>query len=130
MLFLIVPIFAFANAGVSLEGLSLADLMAPLPLGIALGLLLGKQIGIFGLSWIAVKMKLASLPENVGWRQVHGVSLLAAIGFTMSLFIGNLAFADPAQVEAVKLGVLSGSLLAAIAGYLLLRTSLPKETNG
>ncbi|MBY6015641.1 Na+/H+ antiporter NhaA [Qipengyuania gaetbuli] len=128
--FLVIPIFGFANAGVSLLGLEPSDLLAPLPLGIALGLLLGKQIGIFGLSWIAVKMKLASLPENVGWRQVHGVSLLAAIGFTMSLFIGNLAFADPAQVEAVKLGVLSGSLLAAIAGYLLLRTSLPKETNG
>ncbi|RIV79949.1 Na+/H+ antiporter NhaA [Pelagerythrobacter aerophilus] len=126
--FLVIPIFGFANAGVSLLGLQPSDLLAPLPLGIALGLLLGKQIGIFGLSWIAVKIKLASLPENVGWRQVHAVSLLAAIGFTMSLFIGNLAFADPAQVEAVKLGVLSGSLVAAVAGYLLLRFSLPRNT--
>lgn len=126
--FLVIPIFGFANAGVSMVGLQPSDLLAPLPLGIALGLLLGKQIGIFGLSWIAVRMKLATLPENVGWRQVHAVSLLAAIGFTMSLFIGNLAFPDPAQVEAVKLGVLSGSLIAAVAGYVLLRFSLPKET--
>ena len=125
--FLVIPIFGFANAGVSLVGLQPSDLLAPLPLGIALGLLLGKQIGIFGFSWIAVKIKLASLPANVRWRQVHAVSLLAAIGFTMSLFIGNLAFADAAQVEAVKLGVLSGSLVAAIAGYFLLRASLPKD---
>ncbi|MEN7538571.1 Na+/H+ antiporter NhaA [Aurantiacibacter flavus] len=125
--FLVIPIFGFANAGVSLAGLSPADLLAPLPLGIALGLLIGKQVGIFGLAYVAVKLKLASLPENVGWRQVHAVSLLAAIGFTMSLFIGNLAFADPAQVDAVKLGVLSGSLVAALGGYALLRTSLKKE---
>ena len=122
--FLVIPIFGFANAGVSLVGLSPADLLAPLPLGIALGLLIGKQVGIFGLSFVAVKLKLASLPENVGWRQVHAVSLLAAIGFTMSLFIGNLAFADPAQVNAVKLGVLSGSLVAALGGYALLRVTL------
>jgi len=75
---------------------------------------------------VAVRLKLASLPENVGWRQVHAVSLLAAIGFTMSLFIGNLAFANPAQVDAVKLGVLSGSLVAALAGYVLLRISLSR----
>ncbi|WP_137679930.1 Na+/H+ antiporter NhaA [Aurantiacibacter suaedae] len=122
--FLVIPIFGFANAGVSLVGLSPADVLAPLPLGIALGLLIGKQVGIFGLSFVAVKLNLASLPENVGWRQVHAVSLLAAIGFTMSLFIGNLAFADPAQVDAVKLGVLSGSLVAALGGYALLRISL------
>tara|TARA_A100001391_G_scaffold83275_1_gene54475 strand:- start:17693 stop:18862 length:1170 start_codon:yes stop_codon:yes gene_type:complete len=124
--FLVIPIFGFANAGVSLTGLSPADLLAPLPLGIALGLLIGKQVGIFGLAFVAVKLKLASLPENVGWRQVHAVSLLAAIGFTMSLFIGNLAFADPAQVDAVKLGVLSGSLVAAFGGYALLKMSLKK----
>ncbi|WP_421989928.1 Na+/H+ antiporter NhaA [Qipengyuania sp.] len=126
--FLVIPIFGFANAGVSLTGLEPADLLAPLPLGIALGLLIGKQIGIFGFAYAAVKLKLASLPENVGWRQVHAVSLLAAIGFTMSLFIGNLAFADPSQVDAVKLGVLSGSLVAALAGYFLLRVSLPKAS--
>lgn len=123
--FLVIPIFGFANAGVSLTGVGLDTLLAPLPLGIALGLLLGKQIGIVGFAWVAVKAGLATLPKNVGWKQVHAVSLLAAIGFTMSLFIGNLAFAEPAQIDAVKIGVLSGSLVAALAGYALLRATLP-----
>ncbi|MEL7446080.1 MAG: Na+/H+ antiporter NhaA [Pseudomonadota bacterium] len=122
--FLIIPIFGFANAGVTLIGLSFADLLAPLPLGIALGLLIGKQIGIFGFAYVAVKTGVAKLPESVSWRQIHGLSLLAAIGFTMSLFIGNLAFADAAQVDAVKLGVLSGSLVAALAGFFLLKGTL------
>lgn len=124
--FMVIPIFGFANAGVSLAGLSLGDLVAPLPLGIALGLLIGKQVGIFGFAFLAVKTGLASLPENIGWRHVHAMSLLAAIGFTMSLFIGNLAFTDPAQADAVKLGVLSGSIIAALAGYSLLRMALPR----
>lgn len=127
--FLIIPVFGFANAGVSLLGITPDALLAPLPLGIALGLLIGKQIGIFGFAYLAVRAGLAKLPAGTGWRQVHGVSLLAAIGFTMSLFIGGLAFTDPAQVDAVKLGVLSGSLIAAIAGYALLRTTLPRETH-
>ncbi|MCK0097889.1 Na+/H+ antiporter NhaA [Qipengyuania sp. S6317L1] len=129
--FVIIPIFGFANAGVSLIGLSPADLMQPLPLGIALGLLIGKQVGIVGFAFIAVKSGIAKLPEGVGWRKIHGLSLLAAIGFTMSLFIGNLAFTDPetgpALIDAVKLGVLSGSLVAAVAGFLLLRSALPEE---
>ena len=124
--FLVIPIFGFANAGVTLAGIQPASLLDPLPLGIALGLLVGKQLGIFGFAWIAVKAGIASLPESVTWRQIHGLSLLAAIGFTMSLFIGNLAFADPAQVDAVKLGVLSGSTIAAILGYALIRSSLPR----
>ncbi|KPM14108.1 Na+/H+ antiporter NhaA [Citromicrobium sp. WPS32] len=123
--FLVIPIFGFANAGVSLGGLEFADLLAPLPLGIALGLLIGKQLGIFGFAFLAVKTGLARLPENVGWRQVHGVSLLAAIGFTMSLFIGNLAFDSAAQVDAVKIGVLAGSVIAALAGFFLLKAGLP-----
>ncbi|GMN04256.1 Na+/H+ antiporter NhaA [Erythrobacter sp. MTPC3] len=123
--FIIIPIFGFANAGVTLIGLSPADLLEPLPLGIALGLLIGKQIGIFGFAYIGVKSGMAKLPEHVNWRQIHGLSLLAAIGFTMSLFIGNLAFADPAQVDAVKLGVLSGSLIAALAGFFMLKAALP-----
>ena len=123
--FLIIPIFGFANAGVTLIGLSPADLLEPLPLGIALGLLIGKQVGIVGFSWVAVKAGLAQLPEGVGWRKIHGLSLLAAIGFTMSLFIGNLAFTDPALIDAVKLGVLSGSLVAAIGGYFLIKSALP-----
>jgi len=118
--FLVVPIFALANAGVSFEGMEPAALLAPLPLGIALGLLLGKQAGIVGLAWLAVKSGIARLPQGVGWLQVWGLSLIAGIGFTMSLFVGNLAFADPAQINAVKLGVLSGSLVAAVAGALIL----------
>ncbi|MXO50331.1 Na+/H+ antiporter NhaA [Erythrobacter gaetbuli] len=125
--FLVIPIFGFANAGVTLFGLSPSALLEPLPLGIALGLLLGKQLGIFGFAYAAVKLRIASLPEDVSWRQVHGMSLLAAIGFTMSLFIGNLAFADPLLIDAVKIGVLSGSTIAAIAGYLLLSRALPKD---
>ena len=125
--FLVIPIFGFANAGVTLFGLSPADLIGPLPLGIALGLLVGKQVGIFGFAFAAVKLGLASLPPRVSWAQLHAMSLLAAIGFTMSLFIGNLAFADPAQIDAVKIGVLAGSTVAAVAGYLLLHRSLPSE---
>ena len=124
--FLVIPIFGFANAGVTLVGLEPSAVLEPLPLGIALGLLLGKQIGIFGFAWLAVKVKLASLPDEVNWRQIHGLSLLAAIGFTMSLFIGNLAFATPEQIDAVKLGVLSGSTIAAVVGYLMLKRSLPQ----
>ena len=123
--FLVIPIFGFANAGVALIGLDPMDALAPLPLGIALGLLIGKQAGILGFAWLAVKTGIASLPERVNWRQIHGLSLFAAIGFTMSLFIGNLAFASPEQVDAVKLGVLSGSTIAAIAGFFLLRSALP-----
>jgi NhaA family Na+:H+ antiporter len=123
--FLVIPIFGFANAGVTLIGLDPMDALAPLPLGIALGLLIGKQAGILGFAWLAVKTGIASLPERVNWRQIHGLSLFAAIGFTMSLFIGNLAFASPEQVDAVKLGVLSGSTIAAIAGFFLLRLALP-----
>ena len=123
--FLIIPLFGFANAGVSLAGVSPADLLAPLPLGIAAGLVLGKQLGIAGFAWGAVKLGLARLPESVNWRQLHALSLLAGIGFTMSLFIGNLAFADPATVDAVKIGVLGGSLVAALSGYFLLRLALP-----
>ena len=123
--FLVIPIFGFANAGVTLVGIEPSALIDPLPLGIALGLLVGKQLGIFGFAWLAVKTGLAALPENVNWRQIHALSLLAAIGFTMSLFIGNLAFAAPEMIDAVKLGVLSGSTIAAIAGYLLLKSVLP-----
>ena len=126
--FVIVPIFAFANAGVSLEGVSPAALLAPLPLGIALGLLLGKQIGILGLSWLAVKAKISALPDSLTWRHIHGVSLIAGIGFTMSLFIGNLAFTDQTQIDMVKLGVLSGSLVSALLGYALLRIAPPAKS--
>lgn len=125
--FLIIPTFGFANAGVSLAGIEPAALLDPLPLGVALGLLIGKQAGIFGFAWLAVKSGIASLPKEVNWRQLHALSLLAAIGFTMSLFIGGLAFADPAMVDAVKLGVLAGSTVAAVGGYFLLERTLPTQ---
>lgn len=127
--FLIVPLFGFANAGVSLAGVTPAVLLAPLPLGIALGLFLGKQIGIFGSIWIADRTGFAAKPGWSSWPQVYGVALLAGIGFTMSLFIGGLAFpGNPALADEVKIGVLAGSLLSAIAGYLVLRFAPPRRT--
>ena len=123
VMFLIVPIFAFANAGVVLTGLSFADLFAPLPLGIAAGLFIGKQIGVFGATWLTVKSGLARLPDGVTWQHIYGLACLAGIGFTMSLFIGGLSFADPALMNAVRLGVLSGSALSAVLGYAILYRS-------
>ena len=125
--FFIVPIFGFANAGVSLAGISLAALIAPLPLGIALGLFLGKQLGIFTSVWIVVKLGIAARPAHASWMQVYGVALLCGIGFTMSLFIGGLAFIGPDQGDAVKIGVLMGSILSAISGYLILRFAVPQK---
>ena len=120
--YLIVPLFGFANAGVSLSGLAHGDLVAPLPLGIALGLFVGKQLGIFGSIWISVRLGWASRLRGATWLQVYGVSILCGIGFTMSLFIGALAFpAHPALIEDAKIGILMGSILAAIAGYAILR---------
>ena len=119
--FLILPLFAFANAGVSLKGVSVSDLLAPLPLGIALGLLAGKQIGVFSLSWLAVKLGLAKLPTGANWRQVYGIACLTGIGFTMSLFIGTLAFEGDETLNAVRLGVLMGSLASGVIGFAILR---------
>jgi NhaA family Na+:H+ antiporter len=120
--FLIVPLFAIANAGVSLAGIAPATLGHPLVLGIAAGLFVGKQAGIMGSVWLADRCGVALRPAGASWRQVHGIALLGGIGFTMSLFIGQLAFpGDPALGDRVKLGVLAGSLLAAGCGYLVLR---------
>lgn len=120
--FLILPIFAFANAGVSLQGIAPSDLLQPLPLGIAAGLSIGKQIGVFGATWIAVKSGLARLPEGVGWKQVYGVACLTGVGFTMSLFIGSLAFGADDMMNAVRLGVISGSILSGLLGFIVLRS--------
>ncbi len=117
--YLIVPIFGFANAGVSLGGFGWSELLAPLPLGIAAALFLGKQIGIFGSVRLAVALGLAKRPRGASWLHIYGVALLCGIGFTMSLFIGGLAFEDPAYAPAVKIGVLTGSLLSAAVGYLV-----------
>ncbi|MEI4486807.1 Na+/H+ antiporter NhaA [Frigidibacter sp. MR17.14] len=119
--FLIIPVFAFANAGVVLKGMQLSDLFAALPMGIAAGLFLGKQIGVFGVTWLMVKTGLARLPAGATWVQVWGVACLAGIGFTMSLFIGSLSFSDAALMNEVRMGVLLGSLLSAVVGFVLLR---------
>lgn len=119
--YMILPVFAFANAGVSLSGVSFADLAQPLPLGIAAGLFIGKQIGVFGATWIAVKSGLARLPAGVGWRHVYGVACLTGVGFTMSLFIGSLAFGADETMNTVRLGVVSGSVLSGILGFVVLR---------
>lgn len=119
--FAIMPIFAFANAGISLAGLSVADLLEPLPLGIALGLFVGKQLGVFGFAWIAIKTNVCRLPKGSNFKHIYGVALLAGIGFTMSLFIGTLAFDDPEHARAVRIGVLSGSIVSGVVGYLILR---------
>ena len=119
--FLIMPIFAFANAGVSLEGLTFNTLLNPVPLGILLGLFFGKQIGVLLFSYISIKFKLAEMPNNSNWLSIYGVSILTGIGFTMSLFVGNLAFVENIQyIDGVKIGVLSGSLLSTIFGYIIL----------
>ena len=122
--FAVVPIFGFANAGVSLAGISMQNLVDPVPLGVALGLLLGKQVGVFLSAALTIRLGLAKLPEDSTWVQLYGVALLCGIGFTMSLFIGNLAFAGSAHlVDEVKVGVLMGSILAAICGVIVLRRS-------
>ena len=129
VVFGILPTFAFANAGVPIIGLSLADLMKPVPMGIALGLFLGKQIGVLGGSLIAVKCGLAKLPDQVNWGQIYGLAALCGIGFTMSLFIGSLAFeggAGPDYAIDDRLGILSGSFLSALTGVTLLMLAARK----
>lgn len=128
--FLILPLFAFANAGVSLKGITFADVLAPIPLGIALGLFLGKQLGVFSMAWLAVKLGLAKLPTDTNWCQIYGVACLTGVGFTMSLFIGTLAFDSDETLNAVRLGVLMGSLASGIMGFVLLKVfcSKPQST--
>jgi NhaA family Na+:H+ antiporter len=114
--YLILPLFGLANAGVTVSGVD-ALVASPLPLAIAGGLFLGKQAGVFGSVWLAVKLGMAHRPAGAGWLQIYGVALLCGIGFTMSLFVGGLAFVDPGHLDQVKLGVLAGSILSAILGY-------------
>lgn len=124
--FMVLPTFAFANAGVSFEGITPAGLLEPIPLGIALGLLVGKPLGILALSYFAVRTGIAGLPQGVDWRQLAGVGCLAGVGFTMSLFIGGLAFDTSQELNAVRLGVLAGSLLSGTLGFLILRMHLAR----
>jgi len=127
VVYLIMPLFAFANAGVSLKGLNFSSLLSTVPLGILLGLFLGKQIGVFLFSYTSIKFGFAQLPNKSNWLSFYGVGILTGIGFTMSLFVGNLAFAANIQyMDAVKIGVLSGSLLSTVVGYFLLLMTLKK----
>ncbi|MBT8449254.1 MAG: Na+/H+ antiporter NhaA [Gammaproteobacteria bacterium] len=119
----ILPLFAFMNAGISFDGLGMDSLLHPVPLGIALGLFFGNQLGVFGFSWLAIKLGIAKMPEAVSWGQLYGVSLLCGIGFTMSLFIASLAFEQGGPDYAVddRLGILLGSLVSGVLGYLVLK---------
>ncbi len=122
--FFVLPLFAFVNAGIDLRGVSLDQVTGNVPLGIIAGLFLGKQLGVFGFSFIAIKLKLASLPKNSNWLQLYGVSVLTGIGFTMSLFVDSLAFTDDSIYQYTdKLAILFASLISGITGYLILRCS-------
>ncbi len=129
--FAVLPLFAFANAGISLAGVGIGDVLHPVPLGIAAGLFVGKQIGVFALCALAIKLGLARLPEGAGWGALYGASMLAGVGFTMSLFIGGLAFENvPLDMKMLfdeRLGIIIGSLLSGVGGYLLLASTLPVD---
>ena len=128
VVYMILPLFAFVNAGVDLKGISIEEMAGPVPLGIMLGLFIGKQVGVFGFSWLAIKMGLASLPKGSNWSLLYGVSVLTGIGFTMSLFVDTLAYNDTQIYHyADKLAILLGSFLSAIVGYLILRLKTPKQ---
>jgi NhaA family Na+:H+ antiporter len=119
----VMPVFALANAGIALDASITATLTSPLTIGVILGLFLGKQVGVMLFAWAAVRLRIADLPSGASWRQLYGVAMLCGIGFTMSLFIANLAFADAEMLEAAKTGILIASLLAGIAGWLVLRST-------
>lgn len=123
--FVILPVFGFANAGLSLAGIGPDALLEPVPLGVALGLFAGKQLGVFGAAYAVIRMGWARRPPQVSFAQLYGVAVLCGVGFTMSLFIGALAFSDPRLVDATKIGVLAGSLISALAGLLILRLVRP-----
>ncbi|HMO02643.1 MAG TPA: Na+/H+ antiporter NhaA [Oligoflexia bacterium] len=120
VMFAIVPLFAFCNAGVDLSGITFSHFLDSVSLGIIVGLFLGKQLGVFSFSWLAIKCDLAQLPKDTNWRQLYGVAILTGIGFTMSLFIGNLAFHTGSYYQTLRLGVITGSLLSALLGYMVL----------
>ena len=128
--FFVLPVFAFANAGIGLAGISMQQILHGVPMGIAAGLFFGKQIGIFGLCWLSVKLRLAKLPTGMNWSSLYGTAALCGVGFTMSLFIGSLAF-EETGVDLLfdeRLGIMLGSLASGLLGYLVLRVSL-KDKN-
>jgi len=125
----ILPLFAFANAGIPFDGINFDSFLHPVPLGIAIGLFAGNQLGVFGFSWAAIKLGISKLPEGVSWMQLYGVALLCGIGFTMSLFVGSLAFEQGGPDYAIddRLGILLGSFLSGISGYMVLRFMVNKD---
>ena len=125
--FLIMPVFAFANAGLNLSGFAPNMLMENLPIGIILGLLLGKQLGVFSFIWLGTKLKLCQKPDSLKWGHIYGVSILTGIGFTMSLFIGTLAFDDPDVLAQARLSILVASAFAALLGYFVLKMLATKR---
>ncbi|HDZ78177.1 MAG TPA: Na(+)/H(+) antiporter NhaA, partial [Gammaproteobacteria bacterium] len=126
--FIILPLFAFANTGIPLAGMSLENLLEPEPLGIAMGLFLGKQLGVFTFTWAAVKTGVAKLPTGVGWMEIYGLSILTGIGFTMSLFISSLAFEEGStNLNTDRLGILAGSFSSAAVGYVVLAYALGRN---
>jgi len=127
--FFVLPVFAFANAGINIQGVSLEQITHGVPIGIALGLFFGKQIGIFGLCWLAITLKMTSLPRNMNWTSLYGTSALCGIGFTMSLFVGSLAFEETGVnlLFDERLGIILGSLCSGVLGYLVLRVSLGSD---
>ena len=128
--FFILPVFAFANAGVSFSGVTLSSLFDPIPMGIAAGLVFGKQIGVFGFSYIGHKLGIAKMPEGTDWLSIYGVSALCGIGFTMSLFISSLAYENEGTeyIEESRIGILLGSVIAAILGYFILSFALKRKS--
>jgi len=126
VLFIVMPVFALANAGISLKGISFSEAITPVSLGVFFGLLIGKFLGVVGISWFTLKMGWAQLPSDMSFKNLYGVGMLAGIGFTMSLFITNLAFRSPDVILEAKVGVLSASILAGAVGFLLLKKTLPK----
>ena len=125
--YFILPLFALFSAGVAFTVDKLAAFFGPVSLGIVAGLIVGKQVGILSFSWLAIRSGYAQLPKGVTWRQIWGVSALAGIGFTMSIFIGDLAFLDPDRIDEAKMGIFAASLTSGIIGYLLLKKALPES---
>lgn len=128
--FIVLPVFAFANAGINLSGVGMEQVLHPVPLGIAAGLFIGKQVGIFGFCWLAIQLKMSSLPKGMSWGSLYGTAALCGVGFTMSLFIGSLAF-EETNINILfdeRLGIIIGSLASGIVGYLILNVSLGKRT--
>jgi NhaA family Na+:H+ antiporter len=128
--FLIVPLFGFANAGLSFAGVKLADALDPVPLGVALGLFIGKQVGVFLTAWVIVRLRWAPMPRGASLGQLYGIAVLCGIGFTMSLFIGNLAFGDPKLIDETKIGVMIGSVASALLGLTIMRFCKPGDMDG